>query len=69
MKINKQKKFKISLVFAEGSVKKFQKQTIIKSLPRALAIALGKEFLRKNRKQVFAEGYGQVPRQRILQKK
>jgi len=34
-----------------------------------LTTALGKEFLRKNRKQVFAEGYGQGPLQRILQKK
>jgi len=34
-----------------------------------LTIALGKEFLRKNKKHVFAEGYGQDPRQRISQKK
>ena len=67
MEIKKQKKyFKISLVFAEGLGHSPRQRKIKKnrSLPRALTIALGKEFLRKNKKRVFAEGVPGSPRQR-----
>jgi hypothetical protein len=40
-----------------------------RSLSRALTIALGKEIPKKNKKQVFAEGFDHSPRQRISQKK
>jgi len=37
-------------------------------LPRALAIALGKDFFGKNPENFFAEGQGAGPRQRFLKK-
>ena len=40
-----------------------------KPLPRALAIALGKDFFGKNPENIFAEGQGGGPRQRFFLKK
>jgi len=61
---NKQKKFKISLVFAEGLDHCPRQRIENKPLPRAMVKALGKEFSRKNKKICFAEGLHGSPRQR-----